>query len=196
MVYIYFSNSLIIHEQNRKATTAQRKQYINRVSVHHQHINTSKYFKKTRLAPRISNTLSRVWYAGNKHLLVYYILLFFASLASTIYNGTELRHTDHNGTELRASFQLRKSYGQTCRRRFFQKRIHNIDGHNIIVLCERSPFHLRFDTNSFRTYRHIVVLVVLSPFICSSTRNTVIQELHYLDSLRLPNWKYIYALII
>ena len=52
--------------------------------------------------------------AGNKHLLVYYILLFFASLVSTIYNGTELRHTDHNGTELRASFQLRKSYGQTC----------------------------------------------------------------------------------
>ena len=114
IVYIYFSNSLIIHEQNRKATTAQTKQYINPVSVHHQHINTSKYVKKTRLAPRISNTLSRVWYAGNKHLLVYYILLFFASLASTIYNGTELRHTDHNGTELRASFQLRKSYGQTC----------------------------------------------------------------------------------
>ena len=114
MVYIYFSNSLIIHEQNRKATTAQRKQYINRVSVHYQHINTSKCFKKTRLAPRISNTLSRVWYASNKHLLVYYILLFFASLASTIYNGTELRHTDHNGTELRASFQLRTSYGQTC----------------------------------------------------------------------------------
>ncbi len=107
VVYIFFSNSLIIHEQNRKATTAQWKQYINRVSVHHQHINTSKYVKKTRLAPCISNTFSGVsWYAGidYRHLLVYYILLFFVSLEPNIYNGTDLKF----------SFQLLKSYRQTC----------------------------------------------------------------------------------
>ena len=90
---------------DKKATTAQWKQYINRVNVHHQHIKHLKVCqKKTRLAPRISNTLSGVWYRPVIDTTrVYYISYFSSELLLII-------------IKLRVSFQLLKSYRQTCYR--------------------------------------------------------------------------------